>query len=391
MSNQRPKRAVEAKQNMKKVPGKVQRAYDFSLLFLTFFLVCFGLVMIYSTSSYNAVKFYGDATFFLKKQMFFAIFGMVIMVVVSKIDYRYLTHRFKILIFRPVVWLYFLCLALQISVLVVGEEIKGAKRWIEIPGIGSFQPSELTKICIVLLTAYLASRAPKMLNKFMGFVGVLFRVLPLIFLVVIENLSTAIVLSGIVFVICFVTSKKKGYFFVAIGLGIAAVVAVFVFGEGFRMERINAWLNVETHPLGYQTLQGLYAISSGGILGKGLGNSVQKLGFIPESHNDMIFSVICEELGLAGAIAILLLFLLLLWRLFVIAVNAPDLFGSLIAVGVMTHIAVQVIINVAVVTNTMPSTGIPLPFISYGGSSLVALLFEMGIALGVSNQIEYRE
>lgn len=391
MSNQRPKRAVEAKQNMKKVPGRVQRAYDFSLLFLTFFLVCFGLVMIYSTSSYNAVKFYGDATFFLKKQMFFAIFGMVIMVVVSKIDYRYLTHRFKILIFRPVVWLYFLCLALQIIVLVVGEEIKGAKRWIEIPGIGSFQPSELTKICIVLLTAYLASRAPKMLNKFMGFVGVLFRVLPLIFLVVIENLSTAIVLSGIVFVICFVTSKKKGYFFVAIGLGIAAVVAVFVFGEGFRMERINAWLNVETHPLGYQTLQGLYAISSGGILGKGLGNSVQKLGFIPESHNDMIFSVICEELGLAGAIAILLLFLLLLWRLFVIAVNAPDLFGSLIAVGVMTHIAVQVIINVAVVTNTMPSTGIPLPFISYGGSSLVALLFEMGIALGVSNQIEYRE
>ena len=391
MSNQRPKRAVEAKQNMKKVPGRVQRAYDFSLLFLTFFLVCFGLVMIYSTSSYNAVKFYGDATFFLKKQMFFAIFGMVIMVVVSKIDYRYLTHRFKILIFRPVIWLYFLCLALQIIVLVVGEEIKGAKRWIEIPGIGSFQPSELTKICIVLLTAYLASRAPKMLNKFMGFVGVLFRVLPLIFLVVIENLSTAIVLSGIVFVICFVTSKKKGYFFVAIGLGIAAVVAVFVFGEGFRMERINAWLNVETHPLGYQTLQGLYAISSGGILGKGLGNSVQKLGFIPESHNDMIFSVICEELGLAGAIAILLLFLLLLWRLFVIAVNAPDLFGSLIAVGVMTHIAVQVIINVAVVTNTMPSTGIPLPFISYGGSSLVALLFEMGIALGVSNQIEYRE
>jgi len=135
----------------------------------------------------------------------------------------------------------------------------------------------------------------------------------------------------------------------------------------------------------------LYAIASGGFLGKGLGNSVQKLGFIPESHNDMIFSVICEEMGLLGAISVLVLFLFLLWRLFVIAVNAPDLYGSLIAVGVMTHIAVQVLINVAVVTNTIPSTGIPLPFISYGGSSLVALLFEMGIALGVSNQIEYRE
>ena len=391
MSQRRQEQAVESQKNMKRVPGRVRRAYDFSLLFLTFFLVCFGLVMIYSTSSYNAVKFYGDATFFLKKQMIFAVFGMVVMVGVSKIDYRYLTHRFKFLVFKPVIWLYLLCLTLQVVVLFVGEEIKGAKRWLEIPGIGSFQPSELTKICIVLLTAYLASRAPKTLNKFMGFVGVLIRVLPLIFLVVIENLSTAIVLSGIVFVICFVTSKKKGYFFVVIGLGVAAVAAVFLFGEGFRMERIDAWLNVETHPKGYQTLQGLYAISSGGILGKGLGNSVQKLGFIPESHNDMIFSVICEELGLAGAIAILLLFLLLLWRLFVIAVNAPDLFGSLIAVGVMTHIAVQVIINVAVVTNSMPSTGIPLPFISYGGSSLVALLFEMGIALGVSNQIEYRE
>ena len=141
----------------------------------------------------------------------------------------------------------------------VGEEIKGAKRWIEIPGIGSFQPSELTKICIVLFTAYLASRAPKTLNKLMGFVGVLVRVLPLIILVVIENLSTAIVLSGIVVVICFVTSKKKWYFFAAIGVGIVGVIAVFVFGEGFRMGRINAWLNVETHPLGYQTLQGLYS------------------------------------------------------------------------------------------------------------------------------------
>ncbi len=389
MSQSRQEPVTE--QNVKRVPGKAHRAYDYSLLFLTVFLVCFGLVMIYSTSSYNATKFYGEATYFLKKQLIFAVFGVVVMVVVSKIDYRYITHPLPAIRIKPVTVLYFLCLALQVVVLFVGEDIKGAKRWIEIPGIGSFQPSELTKICIVLLTAYLASRAPKMLNKFRGFVGVLFRVAPLIILVVIENLSTAIVLSGIVFVICFVTSKKKGYYFVVIGLGVAAVAAVFLFGEGFRMERIDAWLNVETHPKGYQTLQGLYAIASGGFLGKGLGNSVQKLGFIPESHNDMIFSVICEEMGLIGAISVLVLFLFLLWRLFVIAVNAPDLYGSLIAVGIMTQIAVQVIINVAVVTNTIPSTGIPLPFISYGGSSLVALLFEMGIALSVSNQIEYRE
>ena len=368
----------------------IRRAYDYSLLFLTFFLVCFGLVMIYSTSSYNATKYYNDATYFLRKQLIFAVGGMVLMVVVSKFDYRITNHPLPVIKIKPLTLLYLLCAVLQVAVLFLGENIKGAKRWLEIPGIGSFQPSELTKICVVLLTAYLASRAPKALDSMWGFVGILVRVGPLIALVLIENLSTAIVLAGIVFVIGFVTSRKKGYYVAVVILGIAGVAAM-IMAEGFRGDRIDAWLNVETHPKGYQTLQGLYAIASGGILGKGLGNSVQKLGFIPESHNDMIFSVICEELGLVGAVAIILLFLLLLWRLFVIAVNAPDLYGSLIAVGVMTHIAVQVIINVAVVTNTMPSIGLTLPFISYGGSSLVTLLIEMGIALGVSNQIEYRE
>ena len=391
MNQRRQEPITEIEQKVRRVPGKVRRAYDFSLLFLTMFLVGLGLVMIYSTSSYNATKYYGEATYFLKKQAIFAVFGLVVMIVVSLIDYRYIIHPLPVIKIRPISVLYVLCVALQILVLAIGEDIKGAKRWIEIPGLGSFQPSELTKICIVLLTAYLAGRAPKMMNKFSGFLGVLFRVVWLIGLVLIENFSTALVLSVIVVVICFVTSKKKTYYLWVGLLGIAAVAAVFLLGEGFRMTRIDAWLNVETHPKGYQTLQGLYAIASGGFWGKGLGNSVQKLGFIPESHNDMIFSVICEEMGLIGAVAILLLFLFLLWRLFVIAVNAPDLFGSLIAVGVMAHIAAQVVINVAVVTNTIPSTGIPLPFISYGGSSLVALLFEMGIALGVSNRIEYRE
>ena len=372
----------------KKERVKIYRAYDYSLLFLTIFFVCFGLVMIYSTSSYNATKYYNDPTLFLRKQLIFAVLGVIVMIIVSKIDYHIYIR--PILGIRPVTLLYFLCVALQILVIVIGEDINGAKRWIEIPGIGSFQPSELTKICIVLFTAFMANCGPSRLNSFFGFLNLAFRVLPLLGLVVAENLSTAIVLAGIFVVICFVTSRKKGYFFVVGGL-LIGLVAVFIMTSGFRGDRIDAWLNVETHPKGYQTLQGLYAIASGGLLGKGLGNSIQKLGFIPESHNDMIFSVICEELGLIGATAIICLFLLLLWRLYVIAVNAPDLFGSLIAVGVMTHIAVQVIINVAVVTNTIPSTGIPLPFISYGGSSLMALLLEMGIALSVSNRIEYSE
>ncbi len=374
----------------KKQRVKIRRAYDYSLLFLTIFLVCFGLVMIYSTSSYNATKYYNDPTLFLRKQLIFAVLGLIVMVIVSKIDYHIYIHPLPIIKVRPTTLLYLLCVVLQIVVIVIGEDINGAKRWIEIPGVGSFQPSELTKICIVLFTAFMANCAPSRLNSFGGFLTLAIRVLPLLGLVVAENLSTAIVLAGIFVVVCFVTSKKKGYFFVVGGL-LVGLVALFIVFSGFRGDRIDAWLNVETHPKGYQTLQGLYAIASGGVLGKGLGNSIQKLGFIPESHNDMIFSVICEELGLIGAIAIICLFLLLLWRLFVIAVNAPDLFGSLIAVGVLTHIAVQVIINVAVVTNTIPSTGIPLPFISYGGSSLMALLIEMGIALGVSDRIEYRE
>ncbi|MGN0506013.1 MAG: FtsW/RodA/SpoVE family cell cycle protein [Lachnospiraceae bacterium] len=369
---------------------KKYKAYDYSLLFLTIFLVCFGLVMIYSTSSYNATKYYNDPTHFLRKQGIFALVGIPLMILISKIDYHIYIKPLPIIRVRPIYLLYLLCVALQILVIAVGDEIKGAKRWLEIPGIGSFQPSEITKICVILLTAYIAYIAPKRLDKFLGFFRAMVYVGPLLGLVVIENLSTAIILTGIFVVICFVTSRKKGYFIVCGFLFIGAVAAFIVFGEGFRGERIDAWLNVETHEKGYQTLQGLYAIASGGLWGKGLGQSMQKLGFIPESHNDMIFSVICEELGLFGAIAVILLFVLLLWRLFVVAVNAPDLYGSLIAVGVMTHIALQVLINIAVVTNSMPATGIPLPFISYGGSSLMVLLMEMGIALGVSGQIEHK-
>ena len=168
---------------------------------------------------------------------------------------------------------------------------------------------------------------------------------------------------------------------------VVAAVCLIIFFP-YRIERFQVWMNIETHPKGYQILQGLYAIASGGLFGKGLGQGIQKLGYIPEAHNDMIFSVICEELGMVGAFAVLFLFVLMLWRIFLVAINAQDLFGSLIATGVMAQIAVQVLINVAVVTNTIPSTGIPLPFISYGGSSLLVLMMELGIVLGVSNRIE---
>lgn len=376
---------------VRKTEYKPHTYYDYSLLFITLILVCIGLVMVYSTSSYYAVKQkFGDAAYFFNRQLIAAILGVVVMIIVSKIDYfiyiKGIGKTFKI---RLLFLAYMLCIGLQIYVLFFGEEVKGAKRWIKIPFVGTFQPSELTKICVILLVAYIVYAAPKQLDNVFGFIRVIVYVCPLLALVAAENLSTAIIIAGITFLVCFVVARKKGYFFVMGLLAVGLVVCYIFMGEAFRGERIDAWLNVETHPKGYQILQGLYAIASGGLWGKGLGQSMQKLGFIPESHNDMIFSVICEELGIVGALAIILLYVLLLWRLFVVAVNARDLFGSLICVGIMVHIAMQVLINIAVVTNTIPSTGIPLPFISYGGTSLVVLMAEMGIALSVSNRIEY--
>lgn len=367
---------------------KFHSYYDYSLLFLTLFLVCFGLVMIYSTSSYNASRDYANPAYYLEKQGAFAVFGVIVMLIVSKIDYRIYITKLPILRVKPVTLLFIFCILLQTYVLIFGKEINGAKRWIDLGPLGRFQPSELSKIAVILFTAYIVNLSPVKLDKFKGFIRVVVFVAPLIVLVLIPNFSTALVMSAIMVAICFVASRKKIYFIIS-GIIFGAVGAAFVFGVSYRSTRIDVWRNVETHPKGYQILQGLYAIASGGIFGKGLGESMQKLGFIPESHNDMIFSVICEELGLFGAVAVIMLFVLMVWRLFVIAINAADLYGGLIATGVLTHIAVQVLLNIAVVTNTIPSTGIPLPFISYGGSSLMVLLFEMGIALSVSNQIKY--
>ena len=368
---------------------KLNSYYDFSLLFLILFIVGFGLVMIYSASFYNSERIYGRGTAFLEKQAISVALGVVVMLIVSKIDYHILLKPLPIIKLNPTVSLYLLCLLLQTLVLFIGADINGAKRWIYIGGF-SFQPSELAKIAVILFTAYIVNLSPRSINKFGGFLRVCVFVFPLILLVIIENLSTAIIMSVSMVAVCFVASRNKKYFFIS-GVLAGAVMTVAVFAASYRLERFRIWRNIETHPKGYQILQGLYANASGGIFGKGLGKSMQKLGFIPESHNDMIFSIICEELGLFGALALVLVFILLIWRIFIISVNAPDLFGGLIATGVLVHIAVQVVINIAVVTNSIPSTGIPLPFISYGGTSVAILLAEMGIVLSISNQIKYEK
>ena len=366
---------------------KLNSYYDFSMLFLVIFIVGFGLVIIYSASAFNSQRIYGRSTYFFEKQAISALLGVAAMLIVSKLDYHLLTKKLPIIKICPITALYLLCMGLQVLVLLVGEEINGAKRWIRIGGF-SFQPSELGKVAVILFTAYIVNLAPKKINKITGFFRVCLFVMPLIVLVLIENLSTSLIMLMCMVAICFVASRKKGYFFICGLLGVLGMIPAIGM-KGYRGDRVDIWLNIETHEKGYQIRQGLYAIASGGLFGKGLGESMQKLGYIPESHNDMIFSIICEELGLFGAVALIIVFILLIWRIFVIAINAPDLMGGLIAAGVMVHIAAQVVVNIAVVTNSIPSTGIPLPFISYGGTSIAILLVEMGIVLSVSNQIKY--
>lgn len=370
---------------------KLNSYFDYTLLFLTIFLICFGLIMIYSSSSYVAQRsseYNNDAAYFLKKQLKAAILGLVAMILAMKFNYKWF-RKVRFLGMPLLGWFYILCLLLQLYVLFWGAELNGKKRWIMIGGT-SFQPSDLTKLAVILAVAYLIYLSPRKLDNFWGFAAIIILMSPVIVFIVIANLSTAIVVTAIVVGMCFVASRRKWYYILAVSLiGSVAFLYVKLSSNAYRIERINIWLNIDTHDKGYQIRQGLYAIASGGLTGSGLGGSMQKLGYIPEAQNDMIFTVICEELGILGALVTMFLFLILLYRIYIIAINAPDLFGSMICVGVMIHIAVQVIINVAVVTNSIPSTGIPMPFISYGGTSLLILMAEIGVVLSVSNQIRH--
>lgn len=357
------------------------RYFDYSLLLIVLFLICFGLVMLYSTSSYNGQVKFKDSAYYLKKQLVADILGILVMAVISRIDYR--------------VWKNFWLLAyvgafgMCTLVLFVGEELNGAKRWLKL-GPLSFQPSEMAKLAIIIFLATIISQMPRQMGKFSALVKVMLMVMPMVVIVASENLSTAIIILGIAICLVFVSSPKYMQFVVMGGVVIAFGTA-FIMLESYRAERLKIWLEPEKYEKGYQTLQGLYAIGSGGLFGKGLGESMQKLGFVPEAQNDMIFSIICEELGLFGAVCVILLFVILLWRFMVVASNAQDLFGALIVTGVLAHIAIQVILNIAVVTNTIPNTGISLPFISYGGTSVVFLLAEIGLVLSVSRGIRLEE
>lgn len=370
--------------------------FDYSLLFIVLFLLGFGLVMIYSASSYTAFQDYdGDSGHFMKRQLLAIIIGLVLMIIVANIDYHF-WERFYMLGYVVSVVSIFMVLT------PLGIESHHARRWFKIPGIGlQVQPAEIAKLCMILFLAVMVCKLGKNIRTMKGFGLMVAIPLPIAVMIwqITDNLSSALIVMAISILMVFVASPdyKK---FVIMGLAGLAAAAGIVFiavqtnGEGnFRFGRIVAWLNPESQAqdTGFQTMQGLYAIGSGGIWGKGLGQSMQKLKFLPESQNDMIFSIICEELGLFGAIAVIVMFIMLIWRMMIIANNASDLFGAMLVVGVIGHIAVQAILNIAVVTNTIPNTGISLPFISYGGSSVMFLLIEIGLVLSVAKRIQLRE
>lgn len=347
---------------------------DYGLLMIVLLLVVLGLVILYSTSAWNGQVKFQDSAYYLKKQLFATVLGIIVMIIVGNIDYHFWI-KFALLG-------YFLSIILAIAVLLFGKEINGSKRWLYVGPI-SFQPSEFAKVAVILFLAWMVMKNVKKMGKIWALFKIIILVLPIVGLVGASNLSTAIIILGIAVILVFVASPK--YFqFVGMGLLGLGFITIFLSLESYRLERLAIWRNPEAYEKGYQTLQGLYAIGSGGLFGKGLGESVQKLGFVPEAQNDMIYSIICEELGLVGAVIVILLFLLLIWRFMAIASRSPDLFGALLVTGIMGHIAIQVILNIAVVTNTIPNTGITLPFISYGGTSVLFLLAEMGLALSVS-------
>ena len=347
---------------------------DMTMLVLVVLLAVFGLTVLGSASEYNGRVRFGDSAYYFKKQLFATALGLGAMYVVSIMDYHFFV--------RLAPALYLLSMALSTAVLLFGQEINGSKRWLNL-GPLSFQPSEFAKVAVILFLTWQIERADNT-EGFWFMCRIMFTLLPIVGLVGSNNLSTAIIILGIGVILIFVSNPRYMQF---IGLAAAGVsfIAVFLAAESYRLERLAIWRNPEKYEKGYQTIQGLYAIGSGGIFGRGLGSSLQKLGFVPEAQNDMIFSVICEELGLGGAVLLMLVFGLLLWRLCVNAMHGADLAGMLICGGIMGHLAIQVILNIAVVTNTIPNTGITLPFISYGGTSVVFLLGEMGLALGVSS------
>ena len=353
--------------------------FDFTFLTLVIVMVCVGLVMILSASSPRALRIAGDSFHFFKKQLLFVLVGFAAMIFVSQIDYK----KYE----RYVGAFMLICLVLLVLVLIPGVGVmhNGSRRWLPLPGF-ELQPSEFMKPVMAMFIAKKVQEKAYNPAKFSGLLRLFAWVGVTILLMMLEtHLSGAIVILGIAVVVMLAAGLKIRYFAIA-GAVIVPAGLFYVLNDPVRSQRLLGFMNpfADMQGTGYQAAQGLYSIASGGLFGQGLGQSIQKTSFLPEPYNDFIFAVVCEELGLLGAILVIGLFVALIGRGLVIALHAPDAFSSLTVVGIMSHIAIQTLFNICVVTTLIPNTGITLPFLSYGGTAIVVLMLEMGIVLNIS-------
>ena len=350
-----------AKKKNKTFSSFVNNPIDFTLVITILLLLSIGFIMVCCASSPSALAEDGNSYSYFTKQLIFAILGIIAMLFISKIDYRFYQKFYKH------AWIIaFILLAL---VLVAGDEVNGATRWISITDTLSFQPSEAVKLLMIIFYAGILVKNRDELQKYgKGFIKHLIFLAPIILLLLLEpHFSASIVIIGICAIMMIMAGCKFWHFLVTGGvIGIPAIIAL-VITSPYRLQRVTTFLDPwkDATGDGWQVIQSLYAIGSGGLFGVGLGESKQKYLYIPEPHNDFIFSILGEELGFIGCAVVLILFAILIWRGILIAMKAPDMFGSLLAIGITALVAIQVVINVAVVTSSMPATGMPLPFFSY--------------------------
>lgn len=354
--------------------------FDFTLLITILLLLGIGLIMVLSASSPSALSETGNSYSFFSKQLIFAVLGIFAMLFISKIDYRFYQKFYK--------HAWWIAVILLVLVLVTGKTINGSKRWIYITETLSFQPSELVKMLMIVFYAGILTNNRDELESYgKGFIKHILMVAPIIGLLILEpHLSSSVVIIGICSIMMIMAGCKFLHFLLTgLVVGVPGLVALIV-AAPYRLQRVVTFLDPwkDATGDGWQVIQSLYAIGSGGLFGVGLGDSKQKYLYIPEPHNDFIFAILGEEIGFIGCAIVLILFAVFIWRGILIAMKAPDMFGSLLAIGITSLVGIQVIINVAVVTSSMPATGMPLPFFSYGGTALFMLLCEMGVLLNIS-------
>ena len=357
---------------------------DITFLSFVLILLTIGLVMLFSASYAYSLEYYDNSYKFIIKQALFAGAGLIAMFITSRINYHF---------WRKISWMVYIVTAfLLVALLILPPMVSGmnVKRWFAIGGF-SFQPSEIAKFAIVILFSTLIAANQKLMSSW-KFILFLFGVLGFTCLLVVlePHLSATVLIAAIGVVLIYVGGLNRKVVVTGIVTAVAGVASIIITQStgfiSYGADRIKYWLDpwADATGEGFQTIQSLLAIGSGGILGRGLGQSRQKYLWVPEPHNDFIFSIVCEELGLIGAAVIIILFALLVWRGFTIAMRSSDKFGSMLALGLTFQVGLQAMLNIWVVTNTIPNTGISLPFFSYGGTSLLILLAEMGIVLSVS-------